>query len=70
MTSDQADEFPNKAKSTDKAKPTEQLPDERPDREAGSQDQGHPALDDPLPGDTPHGDGTPREKDGEPEPTD
>ena len=70
MSREQEDEFPNQAKSADKEKPMERLPDDRPDRKAGSQDQGHPANKDPLPGPTPHGDGTVREKDGEEKPSD
>lgn len=68
LSGDEADDFLSQVKSGDEQQVMERFTTERPDRQAGSQDQGHPALDDPLPGPTPHGDGTVREKDGEEDP--
>lgn len=61
----EAEDFLAQVKHGDAQQVMENFVKAQPEVGAGSQDQGHPALDDPLPGPTPHGDGTVREKDGE-----
>lgn len=70
LSDGEAEDFLRQVKSGDEQQVMERFTSERPDRQVGSQDQGHPALDDPLPGPTPHGDGAVREKDGEETPQD
>lgn len=66
----EAEDFLGQVKQGDQQQVIERFVGAQPEVSTGSQDQGHPALDDPLPGPTPHGDGTVREKDGEESPTD
>lgn len=70
LTGDDAKRFSAQVKDGDVQQVLAQFVDVDATRQAGSQDQGHPATDDPLPGPTPHGDGAVREKDGEQRPTD
>lgn len=69
LSGEEAERFMAQVKDGDEQQVVEQFAGERPDERAGSQDQGHPELDDPLPGPTPHGDGAVREKDGQDNPS-
>lgn len=70
LSGDEAKTFLAQAKDGDVQEEMARLVGARAEGAMSSQDQGHPALDDPLPGPTPHGDGAVREKDGEEKPSD